>query len=65
MISLLTGWEIDGIELLALGERVFNLQRMFNVREGITKSDDMLPERCLKLPEFGDYSSVKECEIKD
>ena len=65
MTSLLTGWEIDGIELLALGERVFNLQRMFNVREGITKSDDMLPERCLKLPEFGDYSSVKECEIKD
>jgi len=65
MISSLTGWDIDGGELLAVGERVYNLQRMFNVREGIRKSDDMLPERCLKLPEFGKYASVKECEIKD
>ena len=65
MTSLLTGWDIDGGELLAVGERAFNLQRMFNVREGIRKSDDMLPERCLKLPEFGKYASVKECEIKD
>jgi aldehyde:ferredoxin oxidoreductase len=65
MISSITGWDIDGGELLAVGERVYNLQRMFNVREGIRKSDDMLPERCLKLPEFGRYASVKECEIKD
>jgi len=65
LTSLLTGWELDGGELLALGERVYNLQRMFNVREGIRKSDDLLPERCLRLPEFGRYASVKECEIKD
>ncbi len=65
MTSFLTGWDIDGIELLAVGERVFNLQRMFNVREGIRKSDDMLPDRCLKLPEFGKYASVEECKIKD
>jgi aldehyde:ferredoxin oxidoreductase len=65
MISSLTGWDIDGGGLLAVGERVYNLQRMFNVREGIRKSDDMLPERCRKLPEFGKYASVKECEIKD
>lgn len=65
MMSLLTGWDIDGWELLAVGERVYNLQRMFNVREGITKSDDMLPERCLKRPEFGPYASIEECEIKD
>ena len=65
MISSLTGWDIDGGELLAVGERVYNLQRMFNVREGVRKSDDMLPERCLKLPEFGRYASVEECEIKD
>lgn len=64
LISSLTGWHIDGEELLSVGERVYNLQRMFNVREGIGKMDDMLPERCLKLPEFGKYSSVKECEIE-
>ena len=65
LTSSLTGWDIDGKELLSIGERVYNLQRMFNVREGIRRIDDMLPERCLKLPEFGEYSSVEECEIKD
>lgn len=65
LLSLLTGWDIDGEELLNIGERVYNFQRMFNVREGVRKTDDMLPERALKLPEFGKYSSVKECEIKN
>jgi len=65
MISALTGWDVDGRELLRVGERVYDLQRMFKTREGIRKTDDMLPERCLKLPEFGEYASVKECEIKN
>ena len=65
LISTLTGWSIGGEELLKIGENVYNLQRMFNVREGVRKSDDMLPERVLRLPEFGEYTSVKECEIKD
>ena len=65
LVSTLTGWDIDVKKLLSIGEHVYNLQRMFNVREGIKKSDDMLPERVCKLPEFGKYSSVEECEIKD
>ncbi|MCK4221506.1 MAG: aldehyde:ferredoxin oxidoreductase, partial [Dehalococcoidia bacterium] len=65
MLSALTGWDMDGEELLRAGARVYDLQRMFNVREGISKKDDMLPERCLKLPEFGKYASVKECAIRN
>jgi len=65
LVSTLTGWDIDVKKLLTIGEHVYNLQRMFNVREGIKKSDDMLPERVLKLPEFGKYASIEECEIKD
>ena len=65
MISTLTGWDVDGAELLRVGERVYNLQRMFNTREGIRKADDVLPQRCLRLPEFGQYASVKECEIRN
>jgi len=64
LMSSLTGWHIDGEELLNVGERVYNLQRMFNVREGISKKDDYLPERVRQLPQFGKYSSVTECEIK-
>ena len=65
LTSSLTGWDIDGKELLNIGERVFNLQRMFNVREGISKKDDYLPERVCKIPEFGLYSSIAESEIKN
>lgn len=65
LLSALTGWNIDDKELLKIGEGVYDFQRMFNVREGISKKDDKLPERMLKLPEFGKYSLVKECEIKN
>jgi len=40
-----TGWEIDGQELLKIGERVVNLERMYNVRLGLGKKDDRLPKR--------------------
>lgn len=64
-ISALTGWDVSAEELLSVGRRVYNLQREFNIREGAKKSDDMLPERVLKLPEFGKYADVPDCEIKD
>ena len=47
------------------GERVYNLQKMFNVREGITRKDDYLPKRVHKIPEFGMYSAATESEIKN
>jgi aldehyde:ferredoxin oxidoreductase len=65
LLSTLTGWDINGQEVLTIGERVYNLQRKFNVREGIRKADDLLPERCLQMPEFGKYASTPECQIKD
>ena len=43
------GWEIDRERFLEIGERVYNLTRLFNVREGFSKRDDQLPER-LKEP---------------
>ncbi len=64
-LSSISGWDINGEELLNIGERVYNLQRMFNVREGITRQDDLLPKRVRKIPEFGKYSSAGECEIKN
>ncbi|MFZ5943037.1 MAG: aldehyde ferredoxin oxidoreductase family protein [Bacillota bacterium] len=40
-----TGWEIDQHELLKIGERIVNLERMYNVRLGLGKKDDTLPKR--------------------
>jgi len=65
MIASLTGWDIDGKELLQVGERVINLQRLFNIREGITAKDDILPERVKSIPEFGKYSKEERCVIHD
>ena len=45
-----TGWKMDQERLIALGERVFNLKRMYNVRLGISRKDDTLPPRMLAEP---------------
>jgi aldehyde:ferredoxin oxidoreductase len=65
MVSALTGWEMDGRELLKISERVLNLQRMFNVREGITIKDDQLPPRVRAVPSFGKYATEAAVEVID
>ncbi|PKM92745.1 MAG: aldehyde:ferredoxin oxidoreductase, partial [Elusimicrobia bacterium HGW-Elusimicrobia-4] len=44
------GWKITEAELKKIGERIVNLNRLFNVREGMSRKDDTLPERLLKEP---------------
>jgi aldehyde:ferredoxin oxidoreductase len=65
MIAALTGWDIDGHELLKISERVINLQRLFNAREGITAKDDQLPRRVQDVPAFGKYSVETDCGIQN
>jgi len=40
-----TGWRVSEAELLQIGERIVNLERMYNVRLGLGKKDDKLPGR--------------------
>jgi aldehyde:ferredoxin oxidoreductase len=47
-LSLITGFDLDVPALKRTGERIVNLQRMFNVREGITRKDDTQPRRLLE-----------------
>ncbi len=42
------GWKIQPVELLRTGARVFQLQRLINVRLGTTRADDTLPARFLE-----------------
>jgi aldehyde:ferredoxin oxidoreductase len=37
-------------QLMQIGERIYTLERMFNLREGFTRKDDCLPERYFKEP---------------
>ena len=45
LVSTATGVEMDGDVLMKVGERVFNVEKAFNVREGIRRKDDTLPQR--------------------
>jgi aldehyde:ferredoxin oxidoreductase len=65
LLSASTGWDIKGGDLLEVGERVLNLQRLFNMREGLSRKDDMLPERIKQKPAFGFYEKEDQCAIKD
>ena len=47
-LSLITGMELDVPKLKEIGERIVNLQRMYNVRHGITRRDDQQPRRMLE-----------------
>lgn len=42
-----TGWSMDLEEFMRTGERIYNLKRLYNVREGISRKDDTLPPRIL------------------
>jgi len=48
--NAVTGINIRIEELITTGERIINLARAFNVREGLTRKDDILPDRFLKIP---------------
>ncbi|MDP8249088.1 MAG: aldehyde ferredoxin oxidoreductase family protein [Candidatus Tritonobacter lacicola] len=45
-----TGWDMDDHELLAASERIVNIKRLYNVRLGVTRKDDVLPRRLLTQP---------------
>lgn len=40
-----TGAEISPAELLKIGERIYNLERTYNLKAGFTRKDDTLPEK--------------------
>ena len=50
MFASATGFECDVDEFLKKGERIWNMERLFNIKAGFTKDDDMLPERLSNEP---------------
>ena len=50
MVTAVTGEPYKADELLKAGERVWNLERLFNLRAGFSGQDDRLPERFIKEP---------------
>ncbi|MBA1342709.1 MAG: Tungsten-containing aldehyde ferredoxin oxidoreductase [ANME-2 cluster archaeon] len=50
MLSCITGWDLSDQELLMIGERVTNLERLILNRYGFDEKDDTLPERLTSEP---------------
>ena len=49
-LSALWGRQFTGDDLLVAGERIVNLERMYNVRLGLSRADDHLPARFTSEP---------------
>jgi len=49
-LNAITGWNMKVEDLLLAGERMNNLCRCFNAREGMTRKDDCLPPRFTEDP---------------
>jgi len=52
LLSAVLGRDLGLGDMNELGERVFNLERMYNLREGVGTEEDRLPERLLKESTF-------------
>jgi aldehyde:ferredoxin oxidoreductase len=50
LIESLLGYEFSEKDFRLLGERIYNLERIYNIREGLTRADDTLPKRLLEDP---------------
>ncbi|MCF6240881.1 MAG: alpha/beta fold hydrolase [Bacteroidales bacterium] len=49
-VNAITGSNWTKDDFFETGERIFNLEKMMNYREGFTAEDDVLPERFFKEP---------------
>lgn len=49
-LTYATGRNVTGNDVQTIGERIFTLERLFNLREGLTIDDDQLPDRFTQVP---------------
>lgn len=50
LLSAATGFDYTVEEMMTCGERIWNLERLFNLRAGMDPSQDTLPKRMLEEP---------------
>ena len=63
VLNSATGWNIDRSEFFKIGERIFNLKKLYNVRLGITRKDDTLPLRMLMRRKGGGTNELPPLHI--
>jgi len=62
-VNAVTGWEWQAEDLLAAGKRIVTLKRLLNLRRGLTRACDRLPDLLMKpLAEGGTEGRVPDLE---
>jgi len=64
LLSAVTGWDYTTDEIMKIGEKIYNLERLIMNKYGFDRKDDTLPERLLKepMPEGPSKGHVAELE---
>lgn len=57
-IKQITGIHMTTGRFMQLGERGYNVERLYNYREGLTANDDNLPDRLTKVPQDKNPKSI-------
>jgi len=65
LASAATGWKLSVDDMKVIGERIWNLIRMFNVREGLTRKDDTIPYRIANDPLKGGKADGHVVTLED
>lgn len=58
------GMEISPAELLKIGERIYNLEKKYNLKAGFTRKDDTLPERLFEKEEENEKYGLPRQEFE-
>jgi aldehyde:ferredoxin oxidoreductase len=64
-VSAITGLDFNVTRLLEIGERIYNLERVFNIGAGFSNAEDKLPERFETTPFKEGLSKDKIVPIKE
>jgi aldehyde:ferredoxin oxidoreductase len=63
-LNAITGWDFDMDDLLTAGERIANIRRMFNIRDGINPLEWKIPGRILGHPPL-EKGNIKGVELDE
>ncbi|MEZ5196774.1 MAG: aldehyde ferredoxin oxidoreductase family protein [Bacteroidales bacterium] len=65
LVGSVMGIEMTGEDLLKTGERIWTIERLFNLREGKSRADDTLPDRVLNQPFASGLSKGYKIEFEE
>ena len=62
IVNAATGWDASLLELMQASERALDMSRLFNLREGLTGSDDRIPSRFFEPLQSGSRTGARLSE---